>query len=384
MAGRMRPYQRCTVTVMDTTDPEVEFDADGVSSYVGYFDEVIAPVLVPAQAGERLAELEALVSQIKADGEGKPYDCIMGVSGGVDSTYLAVQAVRLGLRPLAVHFDSGWNSELAVDNIHNLVTKLGLDLYTQVVDWREMRDLQLAYLKSGVANADTPTDQAFGIVAFQQARKYGIRHIISGANYVSESILPDSWEYTPDDAKLLRAIHRRFGTVRLKTYPVMGSATRTLWYPFVRGIKTHSLLNFLPYHYAEVKASIAEEIGWRDYGGKHYESVFTRWFQGYYLPTRFGFDKRIAHYSSLILAHEMTRAEAIRLLEAANYQKDLQAQDHEFLAKKLGISVADLDAIVASPGKHYTDYPNSEASLRRLFAFSAWVGGALRKLRILR
>lgn len=379
-----RPYQRCTITVMDTTDPEIEFDDQGVSSYVRYFNKVIAPVLVRAQAGERISELEALVERIKADGRGKPYDCIIGISGGVDSTYLTLRAIRLGLRPLCVHFDSGWNSELAVDNIHSLVTTLDLDLHTQVVDWREMRDLQLAYLKSGIANADTPTDHAFGYVSFHQAQKYGIKHILSGANYVSESILPASWEYTPDDLRLLKGIHRRFGKVKLKTYPAMNSFARTLWYPFARGINTHPLLNYLPYHYAEAKATITREAGWRDYGGKHYEGVFTRWFQGYYLPQRFGYDKRIAHYSSLILAGEMTRDEALTLLESPNYPDELRKQDHEFIAKKLGISTAELDEIVASAPKHYTDYPNSEALVRRMFGFTAWVGGVLRKFRLLR
>ncbi len=369
---------------MDTTDPDIEFDDEGRSSYISEFDELYAPTLRRAQAGERQTELEALVEQIKADGRNKPYDVVIGVSGGVDSTYLVLRAVRLGLRPLCVHFDSGWNSEAAVDNIHNLVTTLGLDLYTQVVDWREMRDLQLAYLRSGIANADTPTDHAFGYVAFHQAQKYRLKHILSGSNYVSESILPGSWEYTSDDSKLLRAIHRKFGAVKLRTYPVMSSFTRTLWYPYVRGIRTHPLLNYLPYHYAEAKSEITREVGWRDYGGKHYESVFTRWFQGYYLPQRFGFDKRIAHYSSLILAGEMTRDEALDLLDTPNYPEELRAQDHGFIAKKLGISESELDEIVSSPPKHYSDYPNSEAATRRLFAFTAWVGAALRKLRILR
>jgi hypothetical protein len=285
---------------------------------------------------------------------------------------------------LCVHFDSGWNSELAVDNIHNLVTTLNLDLFTQVVDWREMRDLQLAYLKSGIANADTPTDHAFGYVAYSQAQKYRIKHILSGANYVSESILPSSWEYTAHDSKLLRAIHRQFGSVRLRTYPVMSSFRRTLWYPYARGIHTHPVLNYLPYHYADAKAEIAREVGWRDYGGKHYESVFTRWFQGFYLPQRFGFDKRIAHYSSLILADEMTRDEALALLETENYGEDLRVQDHEFIAKKLGISVSELDGIISSPPKSDRDYPNSEASTRALFDFTARVGSLLRKLGLLK
>lgn len=369
---------------MDTTDPEITFDDQGVSSYVPLFEKVYAETVRRAQAGESLGELDALVEKIKADGRGKPYDVVIGVSGGVDSTYLALQAVRLGLRPLAVHFDSGWNSELAVSNIHNLVETLDLDLHTLVVDWREMRDLQLAFLKSGIANADTPTDHAFGYVAFTQAQKYGIKHILSGSNYVSESILPAAWEYTSDDATLLKSIHRRFGSVPLKTYPVMGALTRTLWYPYARGIATHRPLNYMPYHYAQAKAEITREVGWRDYGGKHYESVFTRWFQGYYLPQRFGYDKRIAHYTSLILAEEMSRDEALGLLSTSNYDEQLRLQDHEFIAKKLGISVAELDEIVASPPRHYTDYRNSEKSTALAYATTAKIGGVLRKLRILR
>lgn len=369
---------------MDTSDPEIEFDANGVSSYVPFFNARYATTLEQAQRDQRADELSKLVERIKADGEGKPYDVVIGVSGGVDSTYLTLQATRLGLRPLCVHFDSGWNSEIAVDNIHNLVTALGLDLYTHVVDWREMKDLQLAFLRGGTANADTPTDHAFGYVAYHQAQKYGIKHVLSGSNLVSESILPTAWGYTSADSKHLKAIHRRFGNIKLKTYPVMSSVVRTLWYPYVRGISTHALLNYLPYHYAEAKENIAREVGWRDYGGKHYESVFTRWFQGYYLPQRFGFDKRLAHYSSLILAGEMTRDEALALLETPNYPEGLRTQDHEFIAKKLGISVDELDGIVASPPRAYTDYPNSEASTKALFDFTAKVGGLLRRLGILR
>lgn len=383
-AEQQRPYQQCTVTVMDTTDPDITFDENGVSSYVALFEKRYARPLKRAQNGERLDELNRLVTRIKEDGRGKPYDLVIGISGGVDSTYLTLRAVRLGLRPLCVHFDSGWNSEIAVENIHNLVTTLDLDLFTQVVDWREMRDLQLAFLKSGTANADTPTDHAFAYVALHQASKYGIKHILSGSNLVSESILPSAWGYTSADAKLLKAIHRRFGTVKLKSYPTMSPLIRTLWYPYARGISTHALLNYLPYHYEQAKEEIAKEVGWRDYGGKHYESVFTRWFQGYYLPQRFGFDKRLAHYSSLILAGEMTRGDASALLQVPNYPRNLQMQDHEFIAKKLGITVAELDEIVSSEPKSYRDFPNSEKSTQAVFSFTAKVGAMLRKLRVLR
>lgn len=384
MATEERPYQRCSRTIMDTTDPDIWFDDQGVSSHALQFDAIYADEVRAAQSGERLTELDELVAKIKKSGEGKPYDCVIGISGGVDSSYLALMAVKLGLRPLAVHFDSGWNSELAVDNIHNLVTRLGLDLYTHVVDWREMKDLQLSFFKASLANCDIPTDHAFGYVAYEQARKYGIKYILSGSNYVSESILPTAWGYDSADDKHLKAIQKRFGTVKLKTYPVMSLKKRNLWYPEVRRIRTVALLNYVPYFYKDAKRIIAEELGWRDYGGKHYESVFTRYFQGYYLPHKFGYDKRLAHYSSLILSEQLTRDEALSLMATTNYPDDLRKQDHEFIAKKLGVSVEELEAIFARPPVDYTAYPNSQASTRRLFALTALVGRALRKLRILR
>ena len=346
---------------MDTTDPDITFDENGVSSHALWFDEKLAPIVVPAQRGERLGELERLVDTIKAAGRGKPYDCVIGVSGGVDSTYLALQAVRLGLRPLAVHFDSGWNSELAVSNIHNLVTTLGLDLYTHVVDWREMKDLQLSFIKASVANADTPTDHAFGWVAYTQAAKYGIKYILSGSNFATESILPVAWGYNSDDAKHVKAIQARFGTVKLKTYPLMGMFKRHVWYPIVRRIKTVKPINFMRYVYADAKQDIVDSVGWRDYGGKHYESVFTRYFQGYYLPHKFGFDKRLAHYSSLILSDQLTRDEALELMVTTNYPEQLRKQDHEFIAKKLGITVGQLDELCDLPPVDYTAYANSGA-----------------------
>lgn len=346
---------------MDTSDPDIWFDDEGVSSHALQFDEKFGPELQRAQRGERRAELDELIQEIKQAGAGKAYDCVIGVSGGVDSTYLVLQAVRLGLRPLLVHFDSGWNSELAVGNIHNLVTTLGLDLYTQVVDWREMRDLQLAFFKASLANCDIPTDHAFGYVAYQQAKKYGIKYILSGGNAATESVLPEAWGYNADDAKHLRGVHRKFGTVKLKTYPVMGMFARHIWFPMVRGIKTVRPLNYMPYVYTEAKQDITDSVGWRDYGGKHYESVFTRYFQGYYLPHKFGYDKRLAHYSSLILSEQITRDEALARMTSTNYPEELRQQDHEFIAKKLGLDVGALEAIIELPPVDYTAYPNSAA-----------------------
>ncbi|MDI2099410.1 N-acetyl sugar amidotransferase [Ruicaihuangia caeni] len=355
-----REYRMCTRTVMDTTDPDITFDSEGVSSHALRYDREFAAIVDAATKGERLGELQKIVAEIKKAGEGKPYDCIVGVSGGVDSTYLILQAVKLGLRPLAVHFDSGWNSELAVGNIKNIVDRLGLDLYTDVVDWREMRDLQLSFFKASVPNCDIPTDHAFSRVAFQQAEKYGIKYILGGSNLASESVLPQAWGYNASDARHLKAIQRKFGSVKLKTYPTLGLFKRHIWYEAIRGIKTVKMLNYLPYNYVEAKAQITEELGWRDYGGKHYESVFTRYFQGYYLPMKFGFDKRLAHYSSLILSGQMTREEALELLKQPNYPEALRKQDHEFIAKKLGVSTSELEEIYARPIADHMSYPNSK------------------------
>lgn len=355
-----REYQMCVRTVMDTTDPDIWFDEAGVSSHALAYDTAMKRYVDAAQAGERSAELEAIVAQIKSAGEGKPYDCVIGISGGVDSTYLALQAVKLGLRPLAVHFDSGWNSELAVSNIHNIIDKLGLDLATDVADWREMRDLQLSFFKAGVANCDIPTDHAFPAVAYREAARYGIRYILSGANFATESILPKSWGYNASDARHIKAIQRRFGSVKLKTYPTMGIFKRYFWYGYIRPITTVQLLNYMPYIKVDAKQAITEELGWRDYGGKHYESVFTRYFQGAYLPKKFGFDKRLAHLSSLILSEQISREEALAELGRKDYSDDLERQDHEFIAKKLGLTVPQFDEIISAQPVDHLSYPNNK------------------------
>lgn len=360
MKREERQYQMCVRTVMDTTDPDIWFDENGVSSHALMYDATMASTVDAAQRGERLGALDALVAKIKKSGKGKPYDCILGVSGGVDSTYLALQAVKLGLRPLAVHFDSGWNSELAVSNIQNVVDKLGLDLFTDVVDWREMRDLQLSFFKASVPNCDIPTDHAFSSVAYQQAAKYRIKYILSGHNLASESILPQSWGYSASDAYHVKAIQRKFGKVKLKTYPTLGLFQRYLWYQTIRGIKSAKPLDYMPYVYTDAKAVIAKELEWRDYGGKHYESVFTRYFQGYYLPTKFGFDKRKAHLSSLILSHQTTRPEALAQLEKPTYDPKLRDEDHAYIAKKLGITTTQLEEIYARPPVAHLDYPNAK------------------------
>ena len=359
-----RSYQICTRCVMDTTDPDITFDAQGVCNHCLKYDAMVRDIVESADRGERESELEAIVERIKEAGRGGDYDCIMGLSGGVDSSYVAYQAKRLGLRPLAVHFDSGWNSELAVNNIENIVKKLGIDLHTHVVDWEEMGDLQLAFFKASVANCDTPTDHAFPAVLYREAARHKIKYILSGTNFATEFILPPAWGHTSSDKRQLTDIHRRFGRCPLRHYPRIGFFAQYLWYPYVRGIKTVHVLNYLPYRKNVAKKTIASELGWRDYGGKHYESVFTRFFQGYYLPVKFGFDKRRAHWASLINAAQATREEAMADLEGPPYDPALQQDDKEFVAKKLGITLEEFNQVIALPNRHYSDYKSNDWLLK--------------------
>lgn len=369
-------YQVCTRCVMDTSDPEISFNEQGLCNHCQRYDFMVKDIVERAQSGGRLGELDAMVDTIKAAGKGKDYDCIMGLSGGVDSSYVAYTAKRLGLRPLAVHFDSGWNSELAVNNIENIVKKLKIDLYTHVVNWDEMRDLQLAFFKASVANCDIPTDHAFPAILLDQASRHGIKYVLSGSNYATEFILPSSWGYQSGDLRHLKDIHSKFGKSRLREYPTIGFFKQYIWYPYVRGIKTFKPLNYLPYNKFEAKRVIMNELGWRDYGGKHYESIFTRFFQGYYLPKKFGYDKRLAHLSSLINSGQLGREEALEELRQPTYEPELQDEDKQFVAKKLGVSVDELEAIFARPNKDYSEY----ASYAKLFEVGLRIKRALFKL----
>jgi len=372
----MRPYQICTRCVMDTSDPDIQFDSDGVCNHCLRYDAMVRDIVSRAARGEREGELAQIVARIKEEGRKDEYDCIMGLSGGVDSSYVAYQAKRLGLRPLAVHFDSGWNSELAVNNIENIVKKLRIDLHTHVVDWEEMRDLQLAFCKASVANCDIPTDHAFPAILYREAARHGIKTILSGSNYATEFILPSAWGYQSGDLRHLMDIHAKFGRAPLKAYPTIGFFAQYIWYPYVRGINTVKLLNYLPYNKFEAKRTITRELDWRDYGGKHYESVFTRFFQGYYLPVKFGYDKRRAHLASVINSGQLTREQALEELAHPTYDTELQQQDKAFVAKKLGVSQTELEEIFRLPNKEYTAY----ASHAQLFIIGLKVKRAFVRL----
>lgn len=348
---------------MDTSDPLIEFDSQGICNHCKNFDSRFKSEVFKGEDAKR--RLTAIVETIKTSGKNKDYDCILGVSGGVDSTMLAYSVKKLGLRPLAVHFDNGWNSELAVDNIKNALDKLGIDLYTHVVDWEEFRDLQLSFLKASVANCEIPTDHAITALLFNMANKHGIKYIIGGGNVVTEGILPKAWGYYSQDLKHLSAIHKRFGKIPLKTLPKLG-IFRFLYYVLVKKIKMIPLLNYLEYNKAEAIDTITRELGWRNYGGKHYESIYTRFFQGYILPKKFGYDKRRAHLSTLVCAGQLSREDALNEIMVDPYAKNNLNEDRNFVIKKFGLSEDEFQQIFSSPPKHYSEYPSNDLFFERL------------------
>lgn len=350
--------------VMDTSDPWITFNDEGVCNHCQAYDVYVNSIGTPE---DRQHKLEQLVAQLKARGKGKEYDCIMGLSGGVDSSYLAWFAVKkLGLRPLVVHVDTGWNSELAVNNIQNIVQRLDLDMHTLVIDWPEIRDLQRSYFLSGIANLDVPQDHAFIASLFSEARKYGITDILNGGNMQTESILPNAWGYDASDSVSLKAIHAKFGTIKLKNYPTISMYEKYFYYPFVLKMRVHRPLELIDYRKDIAKKLLIEELGWRDYGGKHYESVFTKFFQAHYLPTKFGYDKRLAHYASLIVSGQINKEEAHSELQKPLYDlRDLE-EDKVFWIKKLGVSESEYERIMAARPTFYTDFANNQQSLTRL------------------
>ncbi len=351
------PYLQCRRCVLDTNDdPQLTVDTKGVCSYCQTYDENESQYVKAGEQGTR--ELLVIVNKIKETGKGKPYDCVIGLSGGVDSTYLALKAHELGLRPLAVHFDNGWNSELAVSNIENIVNRLGFDLHTVVIDWEEFRDLQLAFLKASVVDIEVVTDHAIFASLYKIALERKIKYILSGVNFVTESILPEAWIHDKRDHIHIRAISRQFGKIPLRKYPLFTTELkiRSAWH----GTTSVSMLNYLPYVKSETKKIITEKLGWRDYGGKHYESIFTRFYQGYILPTKFGIDKRKAHLSNLINSKQITREEALQELRTPTYPDELRKSDYQFVLKKLGLSDEEFQEIMHLPMKQHSDYPVDE------------------------
>jgi|ERR1017187_845997 N-acetyl sugar amidotransferase len=351
-------YKQCTKTIMDNiADPEIIFDDKGVCNYVREYERLVRMRIPPS--GKLEENLRLIIDKIKRAGKGKEYDCIIGLSGGIDSSYVAYLVVRYGLRPLAIHLDNGWDSELAVSNIEKLIKKLNIDLFTEVLDWNEFKDIQLSYLKASVPDGEIPTDHAIYATLYKYAAKFKIKYILSGTNIRTEAILPRSWARGHLDFKYISSIVKKFGKVKIRQFPHL-TLFRLLLYNLFGNLKLISLLDYVDYNKSDATKILEDNLGWIRYGSKHYESVYTRFYQGFILPRKFNIDKRKAHLSTLICSGQIDRESALNEIKLPPYlDSDLLRQDLEFVRKKLNLTSSEFDKIMDAPPKSIRDYPNN-------------------------
>lgn len=351
----------CSNCVMDTTDSKITFDEKGICDHCNTFYKDILPNWHTDERGDKA--LTEIIAKVKKAGKGHDFDCLMGMSGGIDSSYLLyVMVKKYGLRPLVFHVDAGWNSQIAVNNIEKLIDGLGLDLYTEVINWEEIKDLQLAYFKSGVPHIDTPQDHAFFATMYKFASKHNIKYILTGGNYATECVRnPLEWMYYQSDSIQLRDIYKKHGTGKLKDYPVTNILWHKVYLPYVKGIKLIRPLDYVPYDKDKAMQLLEDKFGYQKYPQKHFESRFTRFYEAYWLPKKFGYDTRKVQYSSLILTGQMTREQALEALKKPAYDPETIHQDFEFVANKLGISVDELQSYMDAPNKTFKDYKSQES-----------------------
>jgi N-acetyl sugar amidotransferase len=351
---------------MDTTAQEITFDEDGVCNFCLEYNAKVN--FRGFDSNSTSIEFNKIVESIKNSNKNKKYSCLIGISGGVDSTYLTYLAKQLGLRPLAVHLDNGWDSELAVSNIELALKKLNIDLYTHVINWEEFKDLQLSFIKSSTPDLEVPTDHAIYALLMHLANKMGIRYILTGLNFKDESIMPSSWSYGHADWRYIKNIHKIFGSKQLKTFPHY-----SLFYLFytiiLRRVKIISLMNYIEYNKKEAIKILENELGWRKYEGKHFESIYTRFYQAYYLPRKFNIDKRKAHYSNQINNGTLSRSEALLLMNEPACPSDTIEKDKKFLLKKFNISEREFDVYISASKKSFHDYPNNYKLLTSIKKF---------------
>lgn len=351
-------YQICTNCVMDTSDPNISFDQNGVCDHCNNFRKNILPTWNPN--AERLEELEKLSKKIRWEGKGREYDCILGLSGGADSSYLAYVAKEImHLRPLVYVVDTGWNLNVAVENIEKIVKGLGVDMYTEVINWKEMRDIQLATFKAQIPGQDIVQDHAIFTSMYKYAVKHRIKYVLTGSNNATEIIKSPRDILGMDDKVLYKYIHKKFGKIPIKTFPKVGMVTYKIVYRLVYGMKRIYPLDYINYNKEEAEKLLHEKYGWMKYKNKHYENVFTRFFEGYYLPHKFGWDTRRAVCSSQILAGTLSRDEALKILEESPYEEKQMRKDLAYIAKKLNISTEEFEEIIEQENKSFYDYPNS-------------------------
>jgi aminotransferase len=363
----MPEYQICARCVMDTSDPDIKFDKDGVCNHCHFFDKEIKPRYFPDESG--LSALKEKLERIKRENRNREYDCIIGLSGGIDSSYMAVKMSEFELRPLILHVDGGWNTEIAVNNIRAVVDYCNWELHTVVINWEEMKDLQISYLKSGISNQDVPQDHAFFAALYTYAVKNDIRHVFSGGNLSTEAIFPYKWHYTAFDGKNMKAIQKKYGTIRLKTFPVITLWDYYFYYPFIKGLKVLRPLNFMPYDRKKALEELKNKIGYKDYGAKHCESIFTKYFQRYYLPTRYGYDTRKPHLSSEILTGYKTREQVLEELKIPSYDENELKEDKKYVMKKLGLGEEEFEKLLQAPKRCATEF-SSDVKLLHFVKFA--------------
>lgn len=352
-----QPYKICKKTIMDTSDYEISFDGEGISNHFYEYNQKASALI--ENFDERENVFISLLEKIKGSGKGKTYDCLIGLSGGVDSSYITYLAGQNNLNALIVHFDNGWNSELAVNNIKKLIEKFNFDLHTLVVDWEEFKDIQLSFFKASVPNIEMVTDHAIIATLYKIARIYNIKYLLAGSNIVTEGILPSSWGYDASDFKHIKEIHKLFGKTKFKTFPKL-TLTDYFYYMIIRRVKKVNILNYLDYSKANAIQTLEREVGWKYYGGKHYESIFTQFFQAYVLPTKFGFDKRRAHLSSLICSGQISREDALEELKSPLYSESQLKEHKEYMLKKWEITSEEFDSIMSLEPKRHEDYPTNK------------------------
>jgi len=357
-----RPYRICAKCIMDTTDPDIRFDDHGVCSHCRKYENHLQSRAYRLR--REPGALERLVTEIQERGKGRKYDCIIGVSGGVDSTYTAYITKKIGLRPLAVHLDNGWDSELAVGNIKKTLKVLDIDLTTHVLDWEEFRDLQLSFLKASTPDSEIPTDHAIHTVLYQAAVREKTPYVLIGRNTATEGGGVPAWSQGHADWKYIKNIQKRFGSRRLETFPHYG-LFHLLYYRVFKKIQMIPILDYVDYDKKQALGILENELGWKHYGAKHYESVYTRFFQGYILPKKFGFEKKRLHLSSLIWSGQMTRQEAFQEMEKEDYPPALREQEREYVIKKFQLTPEEFDGLMALAPKSFWDYPSSKRIIHR-------------------
>jgi N-acetyl sugar amidotransferase len=346
----------CNRCVLNCNIPALSFDSEGICNYCREYEHLEQALLIDLEL--RSQKLDDIVEQIKQTGKNKRYDCLIGLSGGVDSSYVAWLVKKLGLRPLAIHLDNGWNSDIAVTNIHNVVRKLEIDLYTHVIDWEEFKDLQISFIRAGVVDIELLTDHAITAIFYKLLKKEGVKYMISGSNIVTEAIMPESWSYAKWDKRNIKAIHNQFGTVPIKTFPMYG------FYEKIKNdytSRTVRILDYIDYNKEDAIQVLKVELDWKSYGGKHHESFFTKFYQLYILPNKFDADKRYAHLSTLINSGQITKEEAKKELEKPLYpSKEAENEDIDYFCKKIGLSRDEFKRIISEPPVPHTHYPNGQ------------------------